>query len=759
MTLMALSLLSTILFINAQKDQPYWIGGTIYIREDGSVYPRDAPIERIDGDTYRLTSNVEVLEDYGIVIQRDNLILEGNRYSLKGPGIKENQYRAGIRTFNRANITIRNFNVMGFNIGIDVENSFHIVVSCNNVSDTFRGIRVLFGGNNTVANNVVRNAVSGIDVILSVDNTLVNNELWSGGILVTSAKNTVANNTVNGKPVLFLSRVENMEIKGEYGQIIVIGSRSVRITELYMENSPGISVWDSINVTIANNVFKFVRNAIDLNGLMDSIVENNTIIDGLSAIYMSSSSNVKIASNYMSNIKYHGIYLAYSDNNLILNNTINGDFKELTGILLGDSSSNTVKENTIRSAFSGISIHGEGKNTVVRNKISQAWHCIYVGYTANNTIIDNDLAECHPGVKIYESYGNRIERNRFTKSGILDKEFHKNLYLENIVNDKPVLILENISNTKIVGDYGQVVIINSTNLDISNLKISDTTAGLLIISSVNVTISENVLLNNYISICLYNSNNVSVIENLIRGGGSAIYLINVSKTRVSKNHVSDCSGGASLVISDDNVIEANTFIGCVVGVRLKGSSFNLIMNNTLSDGLVGVYTYTGLYDEFVTRDVGGSFNNIIIDNVIKNNYYGILLHGPASNNKIFRNYFLNNELQVVLDENVKENEWDDGSRGNYWSDHRCVDDNDDNICDNPYVIRDPDNIDRYPLRYSAQTPHPTQTSPTLVQSPSMPTQQPVASDQLSGMVLPVVVAVLAIAVVAVVVVVFKLLRR
>jgi len=50
----------------------------------------------------------------------------------------------------------------------------------------------------------------------------------------------------------------------------------------------------------------------------------------------------------------------------------------------------------------------------------------------------------------------------------------------------------------------------------------------------------------------------------------------------------------------------------------------------------------------------------------------------------------------VLNGNVSVNFWDNGVRGNYWSDYTGTDANNDDIGDTPYVI-DADNKDRYPL--------------------------------------------------------------
>ncbi len=121
-------------------------------------------------------------------------------------------------------------------------------------------------------------------------------------------------------------------------------------------------------------------------------------------------------------------------------------------------------------------------------------------------------------------------------------------------------------------------------------------------------------------------------------------------------------------------------------------------------------------------------NNIISENVITDSIVGILLSGDS--NTLIGNYIANNEegiffgvntpgnepLNIILNHNsFVENKvqfsgcfceesntdedihtWDDGKRGNYWSDYQGFDNNNDGVGDTPYII-DALNQDRYPL--------------------------------------------------------------
>jgi len=81
-----------------------WTGGTIYIRFDGRIDPPDAPITTHDKVTYKLTDYIQS-SSHGIVIERDNIILDGDGFGVQGNETYESK---GIVISGRTNITIKN---------------------------------------------------------------------------------------------------------------------------------------------------------------------------------------------------------------------------------------------------------------------------------------------------------------------------------------------------------------------------------------------------------------------------------------------------------------------------------------------------------------------------------------------------------------------------------------------------------------------------------------------------------------------------
>lgn len=262
--------------------------GTIYIRSGGSIDPASAPISTSDYVTYVFTGNI-----YGsVVIERDNIVVDGAGYTLQGTGVYPT---AGIHLFERENVTIRNTQIKNFWNGIFLNESSFNVVSGNTVVGN-RLHDIWFYANschNVVVGNTIAGSSDGIGL----------------GLYDYSNYNNISRNTIvdNGYGIVFHHASNNS------------------ISENNVTANSGHGFW----LDSASN---------------NNTVSRNTIVDnGYGVVfYFFSDYNIVNGNNVTAN-SYHGIWFYYhSNNNSLSENTIanNGN-----GVVLHSSSNNSFYHN------------------------------------------------------------------------------------------------------------------------------------------------------------------------------------------------------------------------------------------------------------------------------------------------------------------------------------------------------------------------------------------------------------------------------
>ena len=119
----------------------------------------------------------------------------------------------------------------------------------------------------------------------------------------------------------------------------------------------------------------------------------------------------------------------------------------------------------------------------------------------------------------------------------------------------------------------------------------------------------------------------------------------------------------------------------------------------------------------------GSDNNIISQNYVANNGYGIcfqpLLNNTVSGSlrfSVFENSFVDNVFQAKINMSNCVIDWSKSQRGNYWSDYAGDDADNDGVGDTPYAIGS-ENYDNYPLMAPFEalpSPEPQPGEPFLI---------------------------------------------
>ncbi|PNX46971.1 MAG: hypothetical protein BV457_06615, partial [Thermoplasmata archaeon M9B1D] len=186
------------------------------------------------------------------------------------------------------------------------------------------------------------------------------------------------------------------------------------------------------------------------------------------------------------------------------------------------------------------------------------------------------------------------------------------------------------------------------------------------------------------------------------------------KIRGSYNIISDCNISSNenygLYLqanptTTNNIIKFNTFYNNDYGIFSTNAKTNNISSNTFTHNTVyALYLSTTSNDNLISDNkfmennyairIKSSLINKVINNLIKNNQYGLYFCCGAENNIAYNNFFINNTNWNAND--ALGNKWDNGVVGNYWDDYTGKDQNGDGIGDTPYLIGG-DKGDNFPL--------------------------------------------------------------
>jgi len=219
--------------------------GTVYIMADGSVYPSTANITSLDNVTYTFTSNIYDR----VVVDRDNIVVDGVGYALNGPG-----NGTGITLLGISNVTIKNVEINDFFDGISFSYSSNNNIYGNTLTNNWRGIVFSYSSNNTIYGNSMTNNTYGIWLDNSSNNSIVGNNItnnyWDGIRLRMSSNN----NTISGNNIT----------KNQYGINLTHSSNNNTISanDITENSRYGIYLTGTSNNTIYHN--NFVNNAVQV---------------------------------------------------------------------------------------------------------------------------------------------------------------------------------------------------------------------------------------------------------------------------------------------------------------------------------------------------------------------------------------------------------------------------------------------------------------------------------------------------------------
>ena len=382
--------------------------GTIYIRTDGSIDPPTANITTADSVTYTFTDN-----NYDkIVVERDNILLDGQRYILQGTG---SGY--GITLLGRCNVTLRNIEINAFVIGVWLNSSSNNTVSGNNITNNEYGIYLYASSNN--------NTISG--------NNITNNEI--GSRFYSSSSNTVSGNNItnNGNGVI-LNSSSNNTFSGN---------------NIIANNFNGIYLYSSSSNTISSNNMTDNDAGVILYTSSSNTVSGNNITDNDSyGVYLHNSCNNSTVSG--NSFVGDGLRVSYSFGNVVVDNLVNGkplvyleDVSDLVvedagQVILVNCNRIRVENLTLSNTTVGAQLWNTNSTTITGNNITGNVEGVFLRSSFNNTVSGNHITDNEIGSRFYYSFNNTVSGNNITDNdaGVyLYASSNNTIYHNNFINN------------------------------------------------------------------------------------------------------------------------------------------------------------------------------------------------------------------------------------------------------------------------------------------------------------------------------------
>ncbi len=719
-------------------------GDTIFVYDDSSPYNESLTIEKsinLFGEKNLTTKIIGISSGDVINISADWINLSG--FTIQNSG--SNGIDAGIEIHSQFNSIIDNiildndcgirlvntrYNAISGNIILNNDYGIRFITNCQNntifgnniYSNKFRGIRLEASDGNTILKNIVSNNGNGIrledsyyniiydndistngnglDLYSSIGTTVLENTFLNDGLQIyDSYQNIVSNNTVNGKHLVY-KEGESNKVIDEAGQVILVNCDNITVQNQEISDiTYGIELWQTNNSIIVNNtLISNYYDGIYLYSSRNNTIIGNTLIDNENGIALDYTDRNIITKNIISNNAY-GIHIYESGNNI--NISSNNISNNLFGIQLFFSHDISIINNNFSNNNFGINLWSYSSNIdIFDNKLMGCGSGIWLNNAIHTLILRNKFINCSSGIEFFQSNNNNVQNNTFISGGIVVTNSFFNIFINNIVNDKPLVYYEEKSDI-VIEDAGQVVLINCNNITVKNLDLSNVIIGIELWQTNYCQISKNTFVDNFYGSGFLISNNNNFSNNkILNHRGLGIFLSSSNYNIISKNniHVEEFNSNRFFLYNKNNLIlPTNYFNGApqfwginekdqVVinntfeesrGIELSISIGNIIKDNLIKNNKDGIIVKTSDFNTIegntiILNNRSGikiinSEENCIVRNTIRNCMENGIFFKDSNSNKINKNNFILN-YQNALFENSYFNRW---SR-NYWNRPRLL---------------------------------------------------------------------------------------
>ncbi len=555
--------------------------------------------------------------------------------------------------------------------------------------------------------------IAGISAHFVIQNCVIRNVTHSGIKLVNTDDGvaTLRNNTINtvqSRGILIINCL-NVTIDGNNCTANNIG--------IDLENSPNCTI---IGNTCDRNEFLGIRlNKLSLNcSTIDNLVSDNQIF----GIYSLTCEGGYIINNSLNN---NGLWIFEDEISLysryvVKLNTINGlklgfffnndslsyTTLEYGQIIMYNSNNITIKNQEFQNTLKGIYAFN-CTNLLIQDNLfsSNLDNGLDIIISTNCTVIGNTFSNMNLGLYFEICQNIVIGENSFTDCGLFAVETsvasYSNYYFyNNTVNGlKLGVFISKSDMTLSVAEYGQIFLVNCTNVTVQNQIIVDTTYGILLYACTSCEIVNNEIENNSIGMGIFECNDILIANNLIRFNDVAIDAESCSELVFDNNNLSsnlyrggefynltysevtNCNisfNGVGLdmyivsnITFENNLIHQNIHVGSVMtfgrdcvyyentytsnffGLYARDSIFNTIEQNTFEyNENSAIYLVDSVYFDILTNNASFNLYGVrfystsackIVDNTFeRNEKFGVSLDFRSQHSVIYHNYFIDN---------------------------------------------------------------------------------------------------------------------
>ena len=549
--------------------------GTIYIRADGSIDPPDAPISTVDNVTYTLTGNIHDL----IVIERDNIVVDGVGYTLQ---------EAGVDLSGRTNVTVQNAQIT-FSQGIRLSHSSNnSIVRCNITNNGF-GIFLVWSNGNVIVDNIIGASSIGIYLGESTGNSLTHNS-FLGCEMGVWLEGCVLGDYITRND-FFCNEYGIFDYHGLSDNLMIYHNNFMNCRADVCDGGDN-NTWN-YGYPSGGNYWSDYISADIYCGQYQNETGSDNIGDLPFVINANNQDNYPLIRPYVS-FENQTIYIRADGSVDPSGAPIRrmGDIYTLTGDISSVASGIVVERDNVTLEGEGFSFEGGGNgvgvslsgrsNVTIENVTVKSFeYGIYLWNSSYCNVIGNNLTENCWGMMLFlHSSHNVIMGNNITHNmgdGIRNGEYGDSSEDSTISGN---YIAENN-----IGIYVGV----SSNSTIANNRIdANIDCGIRVDWSSNISILQNNLTDNgfpfgHQAICIWNSSNCDVLRNRIgRSDSCGLFIEDAVAINVIQNEVVGNAGGLRFVDSINSLVVGNSFVNNTLQAYVINSS--VAWNGSYSSG-------------------------------------------------------------------------------------------------------------------------------------------------------------------------------